>query len=232
MKRFWNAVTVGQVAADWQVALDDKPVKTQGGKPQVVPSRPLAEAMAAEWRAQGEMVDPAGFPMRDMADFAIDQVTPDRQGTVAKLLQFAETDTLCYRAGPDEPLWKRQMDTWEPMLTATEEREGVRFERVTGVGFKAQPETTQTILAERLAQRDPFTLTALQTMASLAASLCVALAAEARSADAATLFSAANLEEDWQAEQWGWDADAERVRTGREAQFARAMEFLELVNAA
>lgn len=231
MKRFWTNVSVEQTPDGWQVALDGKPLKTQGGAAQIVPAKPLADALAEEWRAQDDTVDPAAFPLRDLADFAIDHVANDAQATIAKLLQYADTDTLCYRAGPDEPLWQRQMAVWEPLLTATEAREGVSFERISGVGYKAHATATSAELAKRLSRCDPFTLAALQTMASLAASLCIALEAEARTADGQTLFAAANLEEDWQAEQWGWDADAQDTRNTREANFNSALKFLELAEA-
>lgn len=231
MKRFWSEVTVEQVDDGWQIALDGRRIRTQGGAAQIVPTHRLAQAMADEWRAQSEEIDPTSFPIRDLADFAVDHVAPDRQAAIGKLLTFADTDTLCYRAGPDEPLWKRQSETWDPLLAAVEQREGVRFERVSGVGHKPHSPQTMAALATALEGRDPFTLAALQTLASLAASLCVALEAEAGSGDAETLFAAANLEEDWQAEQWGWDADAKALRDAREAQFAQAMRFLELARA-
>ena len=112
MKRFWREVSVERTAEGWQVALDGRPVRTQGGAAQAVPSRALAEALAAEWRAQGETVDPRTFPLRDLADYAIDRVAPDRAATVTELLRFAETDTLSYRADPEDPLWHRQQEVW------------------------------------------------------------------------------------------------------------------------
>lgn len=232
MKRFWKEVSVEAVDGGWQVALDGRRIRTQGGAAQVVPAHGLAQALADEWRAQGEKVDPAGFPLRDMADYAIDQVMADAAPTIAKLLQFAETDTLCYRADPDEPLWHRQKDVWEPLLGATEAREGVAFERISGVGYRAHPGTTRETLHARLKERDPFALAALHTLASLGASLCVALEAEAGTDTPETLYAAANLEEDWQAEQWGWDPAARERRDGRQAQFVRAVKFLELAKGA
>ena len=227
MKRFWKETTVEQVDGGWQVALDGRRIRTQGGAPQIVPTHALAQALADEWRAQGDKVDPAAFPLRDMADYAIDHVARDRAAVTDKLLQFLETDTLCYRADPDEPLWRKQAEVWEPLLSAFEAREGVRLERVSGVGYRAHPEETKAALVESLAKRDAFTLAGLQTLASLAASLCVALEAS-EGGDTQSLFAAANLEEDWQAEQWGWDPAARERRDGREAQFAAAARFIEL----
>ena len=228
MKRFWNEVSVEEHDGAWRVLLDGRSIRTQGGAAQAVPTRALAEAMAEEWRRQGEEVDPAGFPLRDLADFAIDHVRPDREATVAGLLPYAETDTLCYRADPDEPLYRRQQELWEPLLAALEEREGIVLERVSGIRHRPQPEPTIARLRVLLAAHDDFTLSALHALAPLAASLTVALAALEPGANPAMLFAAANCEEDWQAELWGWDAEAERTRAIRLAAFEAAAHFARL----
>ena len=113
MKRFYKDVSVERSAAGYHVALDGRPVKTQRGGSQIVGSKALAEELAAEWAGQGETIDPARFAFRDMADYALDVVSADRAGIAAKLLRYAETDTLCYRADPDEPLWHRQREVWD-----------------------------------------------------------------------------------------------------------------------
>ena len=161
MKRFWKDVSVEAADGGWRVTLDGRPIKTQaGGVPQVVPTRALAEALAAEWAAQGEEVDPKAFFLRDLADYAIDQVAPAKDAAVARLLPFAETDTLCYRADPDEPLFRRQQEAWEPLVAACEARHGVRLERVSGIVARPQPPETLERLREVLAENDPFTLAA------------------------------------------------------------------------
>lgn len=228
MRRFWKDVAVEPAEAGWRVALDGKPIRTQGGKPQVVPGRELAEALAAEWRAQGEEIDPHAFPLRDLADYALDHVAVDRAAAIADLLRYAETDTLCYRADPDEPLYRRQLVLWEPLVAALEARHGVKLERVSGIVHRPQPEATLGKLNEVLAAHDDFTLAALATLAPLAASLTIALAALEPGADAAVLYTAANAEQDWQAELWGWDPDAERARAIRLAAFGKAAEFARL----
>ena len=228
MKRFWKEVAVEPFEGAWRVKLDGRPIRTQAGNPQVVPGARLAEALAAEWRAQGEEVDPKALPLRDFADYAIDQVRADRAAAIADLLRYAETDTLCYRADPDEPLYRRQQQLWEPLVTAFEARHGVRLERTSGVIHRPQPEATIARLGDLLAAHDDLTLAALATLAPLAASLTVALAALEAEADAAALFAAANCEEDWQAELWSWDLEAERARAIRLAAFERAVEFARL----
>lgn len=225
MKRFYENVTVEQSDQGFRVALDGRAVKTPGGAAQIVPSRALAEWLAKEWAAQGEEIDPAAFTFRDFADYAIDRVAPDRAETLAALLAYAEGDTLCCRADPDDPLYRRQLELWEPLLAAAETRHGVRFERGSGIVHRPQPPDTLAALRAALEAEDPFTLAALRSLASLAHSLVAALAALEADADPAALFAAANAEEDWQAEQWGWEWTAEERRAGRLADFEKAAAF-------
>ena len=228
MKRFWREAAVEQVSGGWRVSLDGRAVRTPGRAPQVVPTHALAAALADEWRAQGKEIDPAGFVLRDLADYAIDVVATRREETVARLLAFAETDTLCYRAEPDEPLAARQRALWEPLLRTAEARHGIRFERIAGVIHRPQPAATLAALRAALEPLDPFALAALQTLASLAASLMVALAALEPGADPDELWGAANLEEDWQTEQWGEDAEAATMRAKRLREFLAAERFARL----
>ena len=225
MKRFYREAAAVRGEDGWHVALDGRRVKTQGGRAQAVPNERLAQLLAAEWAAQGEEIDPRSFRHRDLADYAIDMVASDREAAIAAILLFAETDTLCYRADPDEPLWKRQQAVWEPLLTACETREGVKFQRVSGVMHRAQDPAALSKLRARLEALDAYTLAALTTLASLAASLAIGLAALEPGADGETLWDAANLEEDWQAELWGSDWEAEERREKRKSDFLGAMEF-------
>ena len=230
MKRFYSEVSVAEVEGGWQVMLDSRALKTQGRQlPQIVPTRAAAELLAGEWRAQGEEIDPKSFVFRDLADFAVDVVQPDKGATVDKLLQYAATDTLCYRADPDEPLYKRQQSVWEPLVSAFEQRHDAKVTRVSGIIARPQPEETMAVLRNRLAGEDAFTLAALVTLASLAASIVVPLAVLDEEQDMATLFAAANAEEDWQAELWGWDEAAERTRKARLEACEKAAEFARAV---
>jgi chaperone required for assembly of F1-ATPase len=228
MKRFWKQVAVEPGERGFHVTLDGRPIRTQGGQAQVVPTSALAEAMAEEWRGQGEEADPKAFPLRDLADYAIDQVLPDRAAAIAGLLPYAETDTLCYRADPDEPLYRRQQAMWEPLIKAFEARHGVKMERASGVMHRPQPTATIEALRAILDQQDDFALSALTTLAPLAASLTIALTALEPGSDIAGLFAAANCEQDWQAELWGWDALAEQARAEKLAAFEAAARFARL----
>lgn len=229
MKRFYREAAAVQGEDGWHVALDGRRVKTQGGNVLVLPNEATAGLLASEWAAQGEEIDPRGFAMRDLADYALDVVAKDKPAAVVALLRYAETDTLCYRADPDEPLWKRQQELWEPLLCVCEAREGIRLQRVSGVIHRAQDEAALAALRARLEAMDFLTLAALTTLASLAASLVIGLAALEPDADGEALWAAANLEEDWQAELWGRDEEAEARRARRKADFLAAMKFADAI---
>lgn len=225
MKRFYREASAVEGPDGWHVALDGRQVRTQGGRVLVLPNRALAELLAAEWNAQGETIDPRSFRMRDLADYALDVVADDPAAAVAALLRYAETDTLCYRADPDEPLWKRQQAVWEPLLCVCEAREGIRLQRVSGVMHRQQDDSALAALRARLEAMDYLTLAALTTLSSLAASLVIGLAALEPDADGEALWVAANLEEDWQAQLWGRDEEAEERREKRKTDFLTAMAF-------
>jgi chaperone required for assembly of F1-ATPase len=224
IRRFYKDVSLAQVPGGFQVMLDTRGMKTVGGAAQVVPSEALGEALAAEWRRQGETIDPASLPLRDMADYAIDVVAADPAGIAAGLVAYAETDTLCYRADPDEPLHARQLAVWEPLLAGFEAAHGITLVRVSGVLHRPQPPEALAVLHRRLLTLDPFALAGVEAMTKLAASLVTALAAlDARGEqEPLALWQAACLEEEWQAELWGRDWEAEERRERREADFLRA----------
>ncbi len=228
MKRFYKQVSVGSDEAGWRVLLDGRAIKTVSGKPQTLPTRALAEALAEEWADQGDELDPAGFVLRDLADYAIDVVAKDRADAIRGLVAYAGTDTLCYRAEPDEPLRERQEALWEPLLHAAEQRWDVHFERIAGIMHRAQPAATLARMEAVLGAEDAYALAALNTLTHLASSLIIALAALAPEADADALWDLANLEEDWQASLWGKDAEAEALRAQRLATFKAAMRFARL----
>lgn len=228
MRRFYKQVSVERADGGWRVLLDGRPIKTAGRRAQLLPTLALAEAMAAEWATQDENIDPANFILRDLADYAIDVISADPARVIGELRPYAETDTLCYRGEEGEPLLARQIAVWEPLLVAAEQRWDVHFERIGGIIHRPQPCATLARMEAALEAESAFSLAALHTLASLTASLVIALAAIAPGADAEALWHAANLEEDWQAELWGKDTEAEARRAARYAAFTAAIHFAEL----
>jgi chaperone required for assembly of F1-ATPase len=228
MKRFYKEVSAKPNGGGWQVSLDTRAVKTVKGAAQVVPTEALAKALAAEWDAQGEKVDPKTMPMRDMADYAIDMVSPDPAALIGKTVAYGDTDTLLYRADPDEPLYARQQEVWEPIVSAIETRLDTQFVRISGIIHRPQSEETLAKLRDELTGQNAFALASIEMMTHLAASLITGLSAAQPDADALELWNAASLEEEWQAEEWGRDEEAEERREKRTQDFLKAREFWEL----
>ena len=231
MKRFYREVTLDQVPTGFRVLLDGRPIKTQGGKAQVVPTAALGQAMVAEWAGQGETIDLSRFACRDMADYAIDVIAPDPAATIAALAGYASSDTLCYRGFPDEPIAAHQAAQWDPIVTAAEARFDVQFTRISGVMPRPQPPATIAAIDAHIATFDPFTLAALRNLAGLAVSVIIGLAALDPDAPLAALWDAASLEELWQAELWGKEPEAEARRARQYADFLAAARFAALVRA-
>ena len=225
MKRFYSDVATRQHEGAWQVTLDGRGLKTVRGAPQLVPTKALVEELAKEWDIEGEELDPLGFPLRDMTDYALDVVATDREALLDKLIAYADTDTLLYRADPDEPLYARQREVWEPITKVFEAAHGVTMKRVSGIMHTAQDEAALATIRASMSDLDAFSLAALETMTSLAASLTIGLSALEPDADPLALWQAASLEEEWQADLWGRDEEAEERRAKRTADFERAARF-------
>jgi len=229
LKRFYKQVATQLHEGRWRVTLDGRPIRTAVGNPQLVPTLALAEAMAAEWAGQGEEIDPRSFVLRDLADYTIDVASGEaRAGLVEEVAAYAGSDTLYYRADSGEAIHQRQLGTWEPLLTEAERRHDVRFERVSGIIPRPQRPETLAQMRQAVDALDPFALAALRMLTSLSASLVIGIAALEPQADAEALWRASELEEDWQAEHWGRDAEAQDRRESRFAAFRAAMRFAAL----
>lgn len=226
MKRFYRDVAVAGTDGGYVVTLDGRVITTQGrGVAQAVPTRALAQLLAEEWARQGETIVLSDFPHRALADYAIDQIAPEPEAAIARIIRFAETDTLCYRTDPDEPLFRRQVDVWDPVLTGFEQRTGTGFTRISGIVHRAQPPECLQRLAKLLAAENALSLAGIEAMASLAASLVVGMEAAELGSDPDALWYAATLEEEWQAELWGREYTAEERRARRKADFLAARAF-------
>lgn len=223
MKRFWSEVSCD---AGGGVLLDGRPVRTPGRAPLALPTPALAEAVAGEWRAVGETLDPRAMPLTGLANAAIDRIAPDPAPFVAAIAHYGESDLLCYRADTPAALVARQQQAWEPLLAWARRRYDVHFAVTTGVIHVAQPATTVARLAEAVAAQDAFALAALQSIVGITGTLIGALALEEDAIDAEALWHAASVDEDWQAEQWGADEAAARTQAARHGDYDAAVRFL------
>ncbi len=212
------------------VLLDGKPIKTPMRKTLAVPVRPLAEAIAEEWRAQGEKVVPQSMPLTKLANTAIDRVV-ERESEIIDVMVAYANDLLCYRAeGPDE-LAARQNENWNPLLEWVAERHGVRLNTAIGISHIKQPEESVAAARAALAKHDAFALTALHNAATICGSLVLVLALGDRRLDAEEAFALSQLDERYQAEKWGSDAEAAKRTAALAAELDATVRFLRLLQA-
>ncbi|BCI70715.1 ATP12 chaperone family protein [Sphingomonas sp. S17] len=223
MKRFWSEVTVD---AERVVRLDDRPVRTPGRTPLALPTPALAEAVAEEWRSVGETVDPRAMPLTGLANAAIDRIAADPVPFATGLARYAESDLLCYRADSPPELVARQDAVWNPLLDWARDRYDVHFALVTGIMHRPQPKATVERLSAAVAALDPFRLAALSPVVTITGSLVLALALLEGAADTNAIWTAAHVDEDFQAEQWGEDYLALEAREAKRREFDAAVRFL------
>lgn len=225
MKRFYKTVTTEPVENGHALVLDNRPVKTPLRAPLVLPNAAMAEAVAAEWAAQGEEIVIGTMPLTGFANAAIDQVAPQRERFIDDIAAYAETDTLCYRADPGDPLAERQDRDWEPILRWAENRYDIRMIRVAGIIHQPQSAHSLSRLKTSVRAMDPFTLAGFSTLVSIGGSLVSALALYEQAFDSGTIWRSICLEELWQEELWGADAEAVAAREHRRAAFDAAWQF-------
>ncbi len=224
-KRFWAEAAVAEEAGGFAVRLDGRPVRTPGRAPLLMPTRALAEAVAAEWAAQEGEVAPATMPMTRMANSAIDKVMPQRAEVVAHLAAYGETDLLCYRATAPEELVRRQAEAWDPWLDWLDRRYAVRLTTVPGLLPVPQDAAGLARLEAEIARLGAFELAGFHDLVGLPGSLVLGLAVAAGGADPATVWEQARVDELWQIEQWGADDEALRVNGLKRQAFLDAARF-------
>lgn len=207
-KRFWTSAEVTEAPGGFAVTLDGRQVKTPAKAPLVVPSRALAEAIAREWQAQDEKIDPATMPVTRGANAAIDKVRPQHAEVAALIADYGGTDLLCYRAEAPRELVARQSAHWDPLLDWAEAALGARLAVTQGVVPVAQPEATLAALSARVAAMDEWQLAALHDLVGLTGSLVLGLAVAEGRLTADEAWTIAQIDEAWQAEQWGADDEA------------------------
>jgi chaperone required for assembly of F1-ATPase len=228
VKRFWKTAGVEAADGGFAVALDGRQVRTPCGRRLALPNRPLAEAVAAEWDAVEAEVRPHAMPLTGFANAAIDLVADDAPGFADGLARYGASDMLCYRADAPEPLVARQAAAWDPLLDWARARFGVAFVVTAGIVPVSQPPETRARLGAALAAHPPFALAALSPLVTLSGSLVLALALAERAIDEEAAWTAALLDETFQAERWGEDAEAVAIRADRRRQFRAAARFLDL----
>lgn len=228
-KRFWTEAAAVAAEGGHGVALDGRPVRTPARAPLVVPARALAEAIAAEWAAQGQHLAPDTMPLTRTANSAIDRLgEAARPAVVADLAGYGASDLLCYRAEAPAELAARQAADWDPLLDWIA-GQGAPLAVTRGVIPVSQPEESLAWLRARVAGLDPFRLAAFHDLVALSGSLVIALAVLDGRVAAEEGWRLSRLDEDWQIEQWGEDEEEARLTASRRAGFLDAARFLALL---
>lgn len=224
-KRFWSDVSVTEAAGGYGVLLDTRRVMTPGKIPLTLPSRAMAEAVAAEWAAQQGEIAPLSMPYTRAANSAIERVTPQRAEVAAMLAAYAETDLICHRAAAPAELADRQAAAWDPLLVWADTELGAPLIATVGVLPVDQPAAALAALAQRVDALDPFQLTGFHDLVTISGSLIIALAVIGGRLAPQEGWDASRIDEDWQIAQWGEDAEAAAMAAHKHADFLRAAQF-------
>ncbi len=228
MKRFYRQVATIEAEGGIAVELDGRPVRTPARAHLLLPNAALADAVAGEWRAQGEEIVPTTMPFTRLANTAIDRIAPRRDAVIDEIAAYGGTDLVCYRAAAPAELAALQAAAWQPLIDWLAARHGARLEVVAGVTHRAQPGDAHGALRGAVAAYADMELAALHSATTSAGSLVIALALAERHIDAEAALAAAQIDEAFQAERWGEDDEATARRAELAADLAAAAEFMAL----
>lgn len=228
MKRFYKAAQVAAGVDGHAILLDGRPVRTPARAPLAVPGVALADAIAAEWDGQGEEIDPASMPMTGLANATIDRVLPEVGAFRGQIAAYGASDLFCYRAEGPDALVERQALLWDPLLART----GERFVVTRGIMPADQPARTLAALRGAVEALDTWLLAGMMKLVSIGGSLVGALAYLDGAIEADMLWDAVSLDERFQLEQWGADAEAGARLAASRADFMDAARYCALVSGA
>lgn len=224
-KRFWTDVSVVEVAEGFSITLDSRTVRTPSKTLLCLPTRQLADDVASEWRAQGDVVDPRTMPVTRTANSAIDKVAVQRAEIVQILADYGNADLLCYRADGPEALIARQSAEWDPLLDWAADVLGARLRPVEGVMHAAQDPTALEKLHQHVDKMTVFQLAAFHDLVTLPGSLILGFATVHGLRPPQDIWHIARLDELWQIAQWGEDEEAEEVNHLKQKAFSDAARF-------
>jgi chaperone required for assembly of F1-ATPase len=228
-KRFYARAGVTQSAEGFAITLDDKPVRTPSGGALVAPDRDIAEAIAAEWEAQQEFINPLTMPLTRFANSVVDAVTDRVEAVAADIAKYFETDLLFYRAGHPEGLVAREAAHWDPVVFWAAQALGAHFILAERIVHVRQPDAA--IAAARAAlPHDPWSVAALHVITTTTGSALLALALLRGILDSEAVWTAAHVDEDWNIEKWGIDEEVAARRAARRVDFGAAVRILKALN--
>jgi chaperone required for assembly of F1-ATPase len=224
-KRFYAKAGVVDAPDGFAVTLDDKPIRTPSGRTVVAPIKAIAEAVATEWDAQQELIEPLTMPMTRFAHSVVDAVVDRVDAVKEDIAKYFQSDLLFYRAGHPDGLVAREAAVWDPPLFWAAEALGAHFILAEGIVHVRQPETA--VAAARAAlPDDPWRVAALHVITTLTGSALLALALSRGVLDSDQVWAAAHVDEDWNMEKWGVDEEVAARRAARLIDFRAAASIL------
>lgn len=227
-KRFWKATATVETEGGYKIELDGRPVKTPAKTLLVVPSADMAAAVAAEWDAQQDLIDPLTMPVTRGANAALDKVSIQRDEVIEMLAAYGDADLLCYRAVGPEELIARQAAEWDPLLAWARDSFGVKLTTAEGVMHIAQDPRNLVRLTAELNKMTAFQIAAAHDLISLSGSLVIALAVIEKHLTAEQGWAVSRLDEEWQLEKWGEDEDARALESIKRQSFYDAAKFYQM----
>lgn len=228
-KRFYKSADAAKQEDGFGILLDGRPVRTPAKNVVMVPRERLALALAEEWNAQAEVIDPEKMPLTRLINSAIDGVSREKDAVRAEILKYAASDLLCYRAGGPDRLVERQRVHWDPVLDWMDERFKAPFKLAEGIVFVEQPAESLDAVAAALEPLDVFRLSAASVVTTLTGSALLALALLENRLSVAEAWAAAHVDEDWNVELWGEDEEAAERRARRLKEMEAAARLVDLL---
>jgi chaperone required for assembly of F1-ATPase len=223
-KRFYTEVSIVAEDGLWRVLLDKRGLRTSAGKHLAVPTESLAEAIATEWRAQGERIDLYTMHITRMAYGALDRTAEAWVAGANEAARFAGTDLVCYLADGPAALRDREQAAWGPLREWAGQAHRVKLEAVIGIVPKAQPEASLQAMHDHFTSLDPYRKAGLTHAIPLLGSAVLGLAVERGRLTAVEAYEISRVDEAFQAEQWGEDSEA-AIRTARGRAEAVALDL-------
>ncbi|MCW9034259.1 MAG: ATPase [Alphaproteobacteria bacterium] len=233
-KRFYKAASycAAEDGSGYSVTLDGRVIKTPAKAPLILPTEALAEAVAGEWEAQKEAINPSTMGMMQLISTAIDRVIPQQEAVVVEVAKFGGSDHLCYLAEHPTELVERQKQQWLPLLGWAEKTYGAKLNVTSGIMFVAQPEESLQAINKAVSALDAFELTVAHTITAGLGSVILALAVLAGEIDAETAFNRSRLDEEHEIEQWGEDEEAAKFAQALKEDMLDAERFFSLYRSA
>jgi chaperone required for assembly of F1-ATPase len=228
-RRFYQQVAVATAPRGWQITLDGKVLRSPARADFILPNAVLAGVIRDEWDAQREQIRPSTMPMMQLASTAVDRVGPNRAQIVADSAGYAASDLICYRSETPAQLVERQTEIWQPLLDWANHRFDTALQATTGIVAIAQPETSLARYRQVVEAFDSWRLTAIANLTGLTGSLVIALALIEQRLTPAEAIAAAQLDEIFQAERWGEDAEAAERRQGLAKEIHETAAYLALL---